>query len=349
MKIGYIRVSTAEQNTIRQEELMQELGVDEVFVDRMSGKNTNRPELLRLLEYVRQGDTVIVEAISRFARNRWDLLELVERLTAKGVEFVSKKESIDTSTPTGKFMLTVFKVIILGTQLDSLNDAKADWEKQKLDWEKYLLSAFKDNKRLVQDNVFGVSSRIFDFVAGLENGRTLTPSELSSVADYARDYGITLNGKAEAADKEAYLEEKITLEELNARVNLNGIRSALPEIRSVTNLDRLVNLLQDGVLKDASASLEEDVAVRFKRIQTELLSKLADIKAETEEKVKLLTADAGERRAAIKVKSEQAERVEHVKTDLDKTVKDLKSVISKSLSQMEKDMNGKLSELLGVH
>ena len=111
MKIGYIRVSTQEQNTIRQEVLMKSLGVDEVYIDRMSGKNTNRPELQKMLEYVRKGDTVIVESISRFARNTRDLLELVERLTAKGVEFVSKKEAIDTTTPTGKFMLTVFGAV----------------------------------------------------------------------------------------------------------------------------------------------------------------------------------------------------------------------------------------------
>ena len=111
VKIGYIRVSTQEQNTLRQEVLMESLGVDEVYIDRMSGKNTNRPELQKMMEYVRRGDTVIVESISRFARNTRDLLELVERLTAKGVEFVSKKEAIDTTTPTGKFMLTVFGAV----------------------------------------------------------------------------------------------------------------------------------------------------------------------------------------------------------------------------------------------
>lgn len=111
MKIGYIRISTADQNTARQELLMEQLGVDEVYIDRMSGKNTNRPELQKMMEYVRQGDTVIVESISRFARNTRDLLELVEKLSAKGVEFVSKKEAIDTTTPTGKFMLTVFGAV----------------------------------------------------------------------------------------------------------------------------------------------------------------------------------------------------------------------------------------------
>ncbi|MGN0493879.1 MAG: recombinase family protein [Acutalibacteraceae bacterium] len=111
MKIGYIRISTADQNTARQEVLMRELGVEQVFIDRMSGKNTNRPELKRMMSFVREGDTVIVEAISRFARNTKDLLDLVEQLSAKEVEFISKKEAIDTTTPTGKFMLTVFGAV----------------------------------------------------------------------------------------------------------------------------------------------------------------------------------------------------------------------------------------------
>lgn len=111
LKIGYIRVSTAEQNTIRQEVLLKEMGVDEVFIDKASGKNTDRPELKKMITYVRQGDTVIVDSISRFARNTKDLLDLIEQLTAKNVEFISKKESIDTTTPTGKFMLTIFGAV----------------------------------------------------------------------------------------------------------------------------------------------------------------------------------------------------------------------------------------------
>jgi len=110
LKIGYIRVSTEEQNTARQEILLRDLGVDELFIDKASGKNANRPELARM-NYVRRGDTVIVESISRFARNTRDLLDLVERLTEKQVEFVSRKEAIDTTTPTGKFMLTVFAAV----------------------------------------------------------------------------------------------------------------------------------------------------------------------------------------------------------------------------------------------
>ena len=133
MLVGYIRVSTAEQNTVRQEVLMESLGVEILFIDKASGKNAERPELIRMMEFVRQGDTIVVESISRFARNTRDLLELVEKLTAKGVEFVSKKEAIDTTTPTGKFMLTVFGAVaelereyILQRQKEGIAIAKAN-------------------------------------------------------------------------------------------------------------------------------------------------------------------------------------------------------------------------------
>ena len=111
MKVGYIRVSSKEQNTARQELLMEQLGVDKVYLEKVSGKNTNRPELKAMLEFVREGDTVVVESISRFARNTKDLLELIELLQEKKVEFISQKEAIDTTTPTGKFMLTIFGAV----------------------------------------------------------------------------------------------------------------------------------------------------------------------------------------------------------------------------------------------
>jgi len=95
----YIRVSTKDQNTIRQEE-------------KASGKNvTDRPILDRMMDKLKSGDKLIVDAISRFARNTKDLLDLVEQLNNKGVIFVSLKESIDTTTPTGIFMLTVFRAV----------------------------------------------------------------------------------------------------------------------------------------------------------------------------------------------------------------------------------------------
>ncbi|ETJ18034.1 Transposon resolvase [human gut metagenome] len=112
MRVGYIRVSTVEQNTARQEVLMQELDVDKVYIEKVSGKNVNdRLKLQEMLEFIREGDIVVVESISRLARNTKDLLEIVEKLKNKGVVFISKKENIDTDTPSGQFMLTIFGAV----------------------------------------------------------------------------------------------------------------------------------------------------------------------------------------------------------------------------------------------
>lgn len=109
MKVGYVRVSTEEQNTARQEVLMEELGVEKIYMEKVSGKTQHgREELEKMLQFVREGDVVVVESISRIARNTKDLLDIVERLREKGVDFTSRKEQIDTDTPAGQFMLTVF-------------------------------------------------------------------------------------------------------------------------------------------------------------------------------------------------------------------------------------------------
>lgn len=133
MKVGYVRVSSEDQNTARQEVLMKELGVEKVYIDKASGKNKERKKLKEMFDFVREGDEVIVESISRFARNTKDLLELVEQLKEKGVQFISKKEAIDTSTPTGEFMLTVFgamaqleRAYILDRQKEGIAIAKKE-------------------------------------------------------------------------------------------------------------------------------------------------------------------------------------------------------------------------------
>lgn len=112
---------------------MEELGVEKVFIDKASGKNKDRKNLKAMMEFVRDGDIVVVESISRFARNTRDLLDLVDQLKEKGVKFVSKKESIDTTTPAGEFMLAVFgamaqleRAYILDRQKEGIAIAKRE-------------------------------------------------------------------------------------------------------------------------------------------------------------------------------------------------------------------------------
>ncbi len=108
--IAYIRVSTVDQNTARQEEMFKGLNIDKYYIEKVSGKNIkDRPELIKMMDYVREGDVVIVESISRFGRSLKDLLSLVEQLDNKGVQFRSLKEGdINTTSPTGKLVFSIF-------------------------------------------------------------------------------------------------------------------------------------------------------------------------------------------------------------------------------------------------
>lgn len=106
--VGYARVSTAEQNEGRQmKSLKENAKAERVYLDKLSGKNTNRPKLKEMIDFVRAGDTVVVSEYSRLARSTEDLLHIVNTLHDKGVTVISQKENLDTSTPTGKLMLTV--------------------------------------------------------------------------------------------------------------------------------------------------------------------------------------------------------------------------------------------------
>ena len=109
--VAYVRVSTEEQNEARQKEALAAHGIDKWFEEKASGKNTDRPEFQRMMDWVREGDTVYIHDLSRIARSTKDLLSILDALEGKGVRLVSNKESIDTSTATGKLIVTVIGAI----------------------------------------------------------------------------------------------------------------------------------------------------------------------------------------------------------------------------------------------
>ena len=111
MIVGYVRVSTVEQNESRQLITMEKYNVEKIFSEKVSAKDINREELNKMLEFVREGDTIVIHDFSRLARSTKDLLHIVELLEDKKVNLISAKENIDSSTPTGKLMLTMIGAI----------------------------------------------------------------------------------------------------------------------------------------------------------------------------------------------------------------------------------------------
>lgn len=112
MRIGYVRVSTVEQHEERQIiELQEKANVERTFLDKLSGKNTERPELQKMIAFAREGDTIYVSEFSRLARSTKDLLDIVQKLRDKKVQVVSLKENFDTTTPAGELAMTLFAAI----------------------------------------------------------------------------------------------------------------------------------------------------------------------------------------------------------------------------------------------
>ena len=162
MNVAYIRVSTYEQNEARQMAAMENNNIEKFFIEKASGSNANRPKLIEMLDYVREGDTVYIHDFSRLARSTKDLLDITSRLESKGVALKSNKENLDTSTPTGKLMLTMLGAIaefelatIHERQKEGIAIAKEqgkyagrgiamvpelDWERYYTDWEQGLIS-----------------------------------------------------------------------------------------------------------------------------------------------------------------------------------------------------------------
>ena len=131
--IGYARVSTTDQNLETQLEQLQNAGAVKIFKEKISGVKRDRPQLLEMLNYVREGDSIVVTKLDRIARSTKHLLEIVDLIQDKGVEFKVLNINLDTSTPTGKLMLTMLGAIatferemMLERQREGIQKAKAD-------------------------------------------------------------------------------------------------------------------------------------------------------------------------------------------------------------------------------
>lgn len=109
--IAYVRVSTTDQNEARQNEALDKYNIDKWYIEKITGKDTNRPKLIEMLDFIREDDTVYVEEFSRLGRSTQDLLDIVQHIENKGAKFISIKENFDTKTPAGRLQMTMMAAI----------------------------------------------------------------------------------------------------------------------------------------------------------------------------------------------------------------------------------------------
>ena len=133
MNVGYVRVSTMDQNEQRQIDALKHHNIEKWYVEKVSAKDMNRPQLQQMLDFVRCDDTIFVLSFDRLARSTKDLLSIVDLLNSKSVSLVSVKENLDSNTPTGKLMITMLgaiaefeRQIILDRQRDGIAIAKRE-------------------------------------------------------------------------------------------------------------------------------------------------------------------------------------------------------------------------------
>lgn len=173
MKVAYVRVSTVEQNEGRQIEALKKHDIEKWFTEKVSGKDTNRPQLKAMLDFVREGDTIFIHDFSRLARSTKDLLDIVETLNNKGVHLVSNKENIDSNTPSGKLMLTMIGAI-------------AEFERQNLlERQREGIALAKEEGKYKGGQVKRIEDTLFDKAYQKYKSREINKSQL------AKELGIS--------------------------------------------------------------------------------------------------------------------------------------------------------------
>lgn len=172
--IAYVRVSTVEQNEARQIEALKKHNIDKWFTEKVSAKDTNRPQLQAMLDYVREGDTIYIHDFSRLARSTKDLLNIVECLQEKKINLVSNKENLDSSTPTGKLMLTMISAI-------------NEFERQNLlERQREGIAIAKENGKYKGRKAIEVEDKVFETEYQKYMAREITKTELAKRLNVSR-------------------------------------------------------------------------------------------------------------------------------------------------------------------
>lgn len=143
--IGYGRVSTRDQDLSLQEEKLKEYGCEKIFMEKESGAKSDRQELAKAMEYLREEDKLVVYKLDRLARSTFDLHKIAKELEERGIALVFIKEQIDFSTPSGKFMFTMLGAVA-EFERDIINERTAEGRERAKAQGKHMGRKGKDEK-----------------------------------------------------------------------------------------------------------------------------------------------------------------------------------------------------------
>lgn len=229
------------------------------------------------------------------------------------------------------------KVLILGTQIDRLNDPKADWEKQKRVWENHLEGQYQ-SVALMKTNVIGVSSRIFSLMHKLKAGEKIKDSEFRDIGTFAEKNGISIR-----PSDPNFLDKFKSFFTDERKV----ILKCADRILQCTNIDRFLEVMISGPLSKPEKVLSDDLYSRYNRIVSEMRKTAEKQKHEVENQLDLLEKDREKKQAAIEKKIQEQEEIKASGEKIKKLLSDMEKKVSAEIDSMKGKLNSAMKDVFG--
>lgn len=284
----------------------KKLPKDIVFVD-TPGLNdvvSYRSEITK--DYIRKANAVLVCVVAESLKN-YELLTILE-------VFENVGKNVD-------------RVLILGTKLDTLNEPKKGWEKQKKEWINYLIDKYKD-ENIMNENILGVSSFVDMKLSEIEKENSIDENSIDIIKKFARSFDINLEIDISKLDNH---------ESLN-KAYISAIKSNISNIRKHTNINNINRILDNNILSKSSEIIIDGFKRSFSNIITDIKNRLSDLYKENNEVKESLDMDEKGKREYIAKKKEEIEELKESKNEINKAFEKLKSDWLKSNDELKNEM-----------
>lgn len=212
----------------------------------------------------------------------------------------------------------VDKVLILGTKLDTLNEPKEDWEKQKKEWSNYLIDKYKD-ENIMNNNILGVSSFVDSNISEIEKGNSINEGSIDIIKKFAKSFDINLE------IDEAKLDKTLEFNESLNKAYISLIKDNISNIREKTNINNVNVVLERNILSKSSEIIIDALKKSFSNIIFDIKNRLSDLYNENKEMKESLDMDKKEKEEYILKKSEEIEDLRESKNEINKALDKLKS------------------------